>query len=291
MLEPGWLSESNNYSYVQNDHISDEDKIYHYTSNIDALEGIVDGKLWATDLNYFRTSKNEDNMEGRLILTQLKDYLEKFSNTSYAEGMHSILNSEEVNILLSRIDVYAASLSFQGLSKYLWDNYSNSDGFIIEFNKKKFLDTLKIFTPSGERNDKQIFKHAKIIYDEEKQKAIMQEAILKLLELLKKDICLVDKDKIWIALKKVMFLGMYYKQSAYSAEKEYRIIVETLSHTNERLKDALPVRESTSKPHIVLGFNTDAITQVACTSAQYSRLKETLPDYINLVKINEQELS
>lgn len=277
------------------DNIGDDKTcIYKYVADNKAVSGIVEGCIWATSIRSFwiagSGSNAPDTSEGRLILEYVRDFLKH-------EISKTTLYHNELNRLISTDDPYEAvfknnqtcvvSLSVRGDSKYLWENYAKNDGYIIEFDKKAFLDSLLLKTPSC-MYDSSIFHHASVEYNKHEHIRKMGKALEEMSHLISKDCCLTDNVKAEYILERLIFLSMFYKKEIYANEQEYRVALTVDSRRNTMTQEHLPmiytpIESDGKKEFIHVFFSPESISKIICANqARANEISEQIPSHIKL---------
>lgn len=161
-------------------------KIYHYT-RIDSLEAILKNQcLWITKSD-FLNDKSEFVYAFEII-----DNVYNFSKFDYISKRLFKRFITVIKSILNKCFVFSSSLNSDSLT--LWGNYSNFDGYNIQFDMNVFFDRLwneKIFISGNKKDSKGVVERFNIerkgggkvafvtpgdvIYDYEYQKTIIND--------------------------------------------------------------------------------------------------------------------
>lgn len=277
------------------DNISDDKTcIYKYVADNKAVSGIVEGCIWATSIKSFWVtgsgSNPPDTSEGQLVLEYVRDFLkdEKNKTTLYYNELNKLISTDDpYKTVFKNNQTCVVSLSVCGDSKYLWENYAKNDGYIIEFNKKRFLDSLLLETPSC-IYDSSIFKHAAVEYNKYEHIRKMEKALEEMSHLISKDCCLPNNDKAEYILELLIFLSIFYKKEEYANEQEYRVALTVDSRRNPMTQEHLPMiythTESDEKKETIhVFFSPESISKIICANqARLNEISEQIPSHIKL---------
>ncbi|AYK60068.1 DUF2971 domain-containing protein [Bacillus subtilis] len=191
--------------------------LYHYT-NIYGVEGILKHKeLWLSDAN-FLNDKNELLYTYNLCKEAISDICGK-DKGAFLDHFKDVIESEAL-----KKPVYVMSLTTNSDSNLLWSNYTNNDGYNI------ILDHKDLFKESKIKNY-HLLKFP-VIYDNQIQKEIISELMCKFIGVMlyfqkfdKSNPNFITK---WNYQFKVIalfvkILAIFFKDSCFSQEEEYRI--------------------------------------------------------------------
>ncbi len=274
----------NDYSSVEARDL-DICELYHYTSSVEAVKNIATGCFWATDIRDFRKN-GEDENEGYLILCQLLELIQDMDSLMASLVKDYIGTEYAMNKFFDKHETYIVSTCTKFDSTYMWNQYATNDGYQIVLDKKEFIDSLYIVLKNGDkRTDKNIFKHAQLLYDHQKQIDIIKKEYQGLID--NKDKALSNKDLMDYILQHLMYIGNFYKEGekCYLQEDEYRILVNIAAHGKVGIDKTLPERKSNTynqKHYIEIRFSPTAIKRIVCATEQAKNLIEG--------KISEMEI-
>ena len=267
-----FINRFNDYCCIEKNDAEDIACLSHYTSNSNALSNICSGEFWATDIKDFG-----DKCEGRLILQRINENISKvnlFSDEQRKYVYSLIGDDNKIENFINEHRTTVLSMCLDTNSEYLWNNYAGENGYNIIFDKKVFVDSICFFTVNGERKDKSIIKHAKIIYDTNEQIKIIKKEINDLMAV--KDIDFDDNAKIEYTLRHLMYVGNFYKQeydldNQYKDEQEYRILINTVVPTEKypKIKEMIPKYYNNEKNNChynILYFDRKSIKAIVCNS-------------------------
>jgi hypothetical protein len=185
--------------------------LYHYTS-MEALNNILDREkcIWVTRVDFMNDYKEISyvNEIVKKVIVDVEDLKEKetfislYKDFASTEGYYKDLN------------IFAFSLTENPDSLVLWNNYGMNEGCNIGIDGKKFF---------GQSFNSQFTFVGRVIYSEEKQKAIVKKVIEKLLHLAR-DSQLSEERFSQALLFTFSTLGCFIKHPAFASEEEYRFI-------------------------------------------------------------------
>lgn len=219
---------------LRDEKITPQNSLFHYTSS-NGLKGILDSKtLWFSHIDYLN-----DEGECRYTYNLLKSIVESMSND---------VDSELVNFLTERCDHMLSDQYYDQQTKGLFnteyflvsfstdpDNLSNWNyytktkditGYNIEFRKDELLNSLE-----GLPYD---YIHGKTIYDVQKQKQLIEEALTEYNYKYKNTEDADEKRKIYISFNEVIKVySLFFKHHFFEAENEYRIVFSRVERANQ----------------------------------------------------------
>lgn len=261
----------NDYSCIEkNDNIGDT--IYHYTKSRDAVINICNGCLWATYIMDFPKCQNGDVNEGYLILRELLKLIPEIDEQRESDVASLIGTNELMDRFINRHETYVVSLTPNGNSKRMKENYWGDVGYTIVFDKEKFIDSLYIITKTGNKRDENnIFKHSMIIYNNKEQQDIIAEEYWKMMD--NRDTCVTELVNVEDALEHLMYVGNFFKTTIYTDEEEYRLLVNTMAHGDDNINNMLPVVKTNKhgngdKHYIEIYFDKSSIKKVYCKGVE-----------------------
>lgn len=217
----------------------ENDYIYHYTT-LNALQGILDNnELWVTKSDFLN-----DKSELQYTYDLFKNnFLCNITEMSFREKLINEFDAliNEVNDISRKplSGYYIASFSTDSDNLALWSEFSNAMGYNLEFEAESFICSF----------NKTIMWHGKVVYDKEKQLLLLKEALEKAMtwraeygdaESLS-DFSNNTPDNIieYIALDLYAFCtvyAMFFKQSEFNLEKEYRVVLSSIHEESEYVK-------------------------------------------------------
>ncbi len=212
------------------------EKLYHYTSNLNANSILSNNCLWVTRSDYL-----DDNIEIKYICKVLNGailYLQK-NKKLYDVGFkgqdlifRAIINTlvalnsiYEKTTPIFDAHIYILSLTENKDNMYLLDNYAGKNGAILEFlNKPNY-----IFENDELKKSKSLILCAKVIYDYGEQLTLLLKEInefyIELINNLEntnwlKEVIETIKSVIYM---KIINYSLFFKHKDFSREEECRI--------------------------------------------------------------------
>lgn len=187
------------------------EKLYHYTS-LDGLRGIAKhALLWASDILRMRT----DDRDGKHMFDVIRPII---SRTMIDERFKTWL-ADPANLGLGDAwFIYSASFSTTSTIDSQWRDYAErGTGCAIE------VDCASL---SAERHDGRAYPLARVLYDEDKQRGIIEEIVKDALRLPRTlGIAADDKDFGIELLRTLIVAGVRFKRSCFAPEDEWRAIM------------------------------------------------------------------
>ncbi|MDH8711284.1 DUF2971 domain-containing protein [Bacillus altitudinis] len=261
------------------------DKIYHYT-NIDGFEGIFTGGkkdghgvFWASHTDFL-------NDKTELIYT-LNLSVEIFKTVCTEKG----LSEEQVNVYtdifekelikvfhgINKFDYYTLSFSINRDSNLLWSNYSNNDGYNIEFDVNALTKQFECYCYY-------------VIYEREHQESLLKRLLSDILGLLLHTgtpgkIRAEDKEDVISALETLAWFSIFFKDRCFSQEEEFRIAFRLPKNDK-----GYQCRKSNGSfiPYIEREFNKQIVTGV--TIGPKNNMDITQEGLHKFLKLNEIEI-
>ena len=226
----------NDYSIIFKKSPNQLKNIYHYTSSMNAVIGITQGRFWATNMQDFR-KPDEDKNEGVLILGEILNYMSE-KQGRIVQRMREFISADELKEkFMSKYRTYVISTCVNDNSGKMWNNYAKESGYQIVFDKSHLLKSLILVEKNGcVRTDNNIFKHAPIVYDNNQHNEIIDKEYNRLLQSIKCDPDNMPDYMIEYVLLHLMYIGNFFKTDYYSSEEEYRILINTSEPKNEIMK-------------------------------------------------------
>lgn len=222
-----------------------EDYLYHYTT-INGVLGILDKKcFWVTQSDFLNDSSEVLYLKD--VIGEAHDHfnsnLDNYISKSDYEGniLKSILlrlqrlGEDFVRIKVSYdFNYFILSLSEYEDSLLLFSNYSNHDGYCLGLERKRILNANNC--KDGSKKDTLMFE-GRVNYNRENQVSIIVEETLEIYELLlhrlfEKKQNYIEADQAHTLINyveeilhlKLMNYSMFFKNSAFNEEKEYRVV-------------------------------------------------------------------
>ena len=204
--------------------MSDNEKLYHYTSKKSFLKIIESKSLFATDIRFLN-----DGMEADIVSRILNKLLSEDDEIKEALGNDKFYISEFYE---SFKGVGSYVVSFSGKSDDLnqWRCYaSNCTGICIEFNGEKLFECLK--RNKYKYDSIQLnFDLQKCIYDFEDQKTIIKNLIL---DYKNKS---TNEKSVPNLITELLKCSAYFKDKSFEAEDEYRLIVTNVDKSSKKAR-------------------------------------------------------
>lgn len=313
-----FLKVYNDYSAIESKDDPNIKTLYHYTQSPEAVVGICkgderhDSHFRATILKDF-WNENEDAEEGRRFIGYLKDYFDDKSDHPLNPFVLKALNNEYKNekekynldSIIGENNSAVLCTCLDSDLENMWENYAgvqeeSAIGYKLVIDKERFLESLYIKVNNQKKSEsafgESIFKFTPIIYEEKKQKDIIEEFVKEFLEA--SDINeLSEMDRVRYILLHSEFLSIAFKNGErFKNEEEYRIWANIAnSDENEMLEGFVPEVEpadhKNGKRYYSFYFNPEAITEIVCWSqkAKKTIVEKGIPENIKLtVKENKK---
>lgn len=210
--------------------------IYHYTT-LNALQSILDNnEFWVTKSDFLN-----DRSEFQYTYNLFKDnFLCDITELSFRQKLinafDALINQDNDISRKPLNGYYIASFSTDSDNLALWSEFSNAMGFNLEMDAESFICSF----------GKTITWHGKVVYDKEKQLLLLKKALEEAMTWRPEygdTVSLFDffdstPDNIimYLAMDLHAFCtvyGMFFKQSEFSSESEYRVVfASTHEETN-----------------------------------------------------------
>ncbi|MEH3007481.1 DUF2971 domain-containing protein [Bacillus pumilus] len=192
--------------------------LYHYTS-VYGLEGILKRREFWVSHSDFLNDKTERKYTLNLLINILDNKLEEKKKKK--ELIKAILD----NINSLDFPIYVLSFCQNKDSNLMWSNYSNNDGYNLEFDLSTFRSDFKIL--DGNVEDSTATYKSKVIYDKKIHKEAISELADDYIEIFKKyskiDIELRIKiNNLYLTLQ---ILSAFFKDECFQQEEEHRFIL------------------------------------------------------------------
>ncbi len=253
------------------------EKLYHYTSNLNANSILNNNCLWVTRSDYL-----DDNIEIKYICKVLNGailYLQK-NKKLYDVGFkgQDLIFRAVINTLVALnsiyekttpifdAHIYILSLTENKDNMYLLDNYAGKNGAILEFlNKPNY-----IFENDELKKSKSLILCAKVIYDYGEQLTLLLKEInefyIELINNLENTNWLNDLEEVVETIKSVIYIkiinySLFFKHKDFSREEECRIafIVDD-EFKNNLIKNRK--RGNDNIPYIEVSFNKEGLNYI-----------------------------
>ncbi len=260
--------------------------IYHYTSP-DGLIGILTEKqFYASDLFYLN-----DAAEGVYAL----ELLEEICETEYPENEWLREGIKKEIEKLSEKDFYSYTVSFSmgedilGMWKYFTKG-NTCEGYNIAFDIERLAETFKIQIDNEkngkpQQDDSNYLKpiHGAVNYNLDQQKDVIRKILYAFVENTKNyddEMSFLPNPLAYFIVRKVFYLGMFYKSPEYRDEKEYRFLFcpPIVEKKEDLQKKGIPCKEEyKQKNGIVIPFqkckfSADSVVSVMCApTVKYDR--------------------
>lgn len=216
--------------------------VFHYTS-AEGLAGIATGEFWVTE-RHFLNDRSEFSVGTEVVLDVIKSHI---GNSTECDRFCRVLTCEidrlesfgELEDEAAFFGDYVISLCLDRDNPLLWSEYSDFQGYCLEFDFDKLIAS---FEECG------IMFHGKVLYDRSEQErtveqAIMSEAIgVRVLDYIEGWDSLLHLSEAQLA-EAVSFIAvtssafnMFFKRECFAGENEYRIVFSHI-HDKGRVKD------------------------------------------------------
>lgn len=265
-----WINEFNNFKAIYTEQ-PEEDALFH-SCDLKALNGICSHQyLYATDLIVFK-----DPNEGKLSLSKLGNL-----GLSYTDNQKKYLtkhiSGDNITGILKEFPVYVCCTSRQSNQDFFFNGFHSNAiekgaDYQLELKANALREHLWIETGFG-RKRSDCLRFGNIIYDESKQKAILQQELSSFWSLISKDPFLREEVKLDYLIRKCYLLGTFFKkpnaeEGVSADEKEFRIAVNTFcnDYVQGDIPGQLPIRDEWN--HIFLYFADDFITKITAKNKE-----------------------
>jgi hypothetical protein len=204
--------------------IWDKTSLYHYTSSF-ALASIIKKKeLWLSQSDYLN-----DRMEIKYTFNLAKDIIEGMlsDNPTTEELVFQETFKRYFNRNSVLFDAYILSLSKNPDSNLLWSNYSNNDGYNIEFEYPIIANNLQKQINSIYGKDVGTIQPYFVIYNIEQQKELLEKEIQDLYRIFLHCYKLNDDDlyreSMGTPMTNIFIYSLFFKDNCFAQEEEFRI--------------------------------------------------------------------
>lgn len=204
--------------------MTENKKLYHYTSKENFLKIIENKSLFATDIRFLN-----DGMETNMVSKILNELLSEDNEIEEVLEQDKFYISEFYESFKG-VETYVVSFSEKSDDLNQWRCYaSNATGICIEFNIDKLLDCLNN-TKCQENCIHPNFALEKCIYDFEKQKTIIRNLILNYKNKSK------NERSISNLITDLLKCAAYFKDKSFESEDEYRLIVTNVDKASKKTR-------------------------------------------------------
>ncbi|WP_226003059.1 DUF2971 domain-containing protein [Paenibacillus sp. BJ-4] len=224
-----------------------ENLIFHYTG-AEALKSIIlNQSFWITKSDYLNDS-TEQSVIKQLLQTFFKE------QAKMSKEVQKYI-SEQLDKYLNDYNHYILSFSQSDDSLPLWNYYSQNEGYSIGIDKSEFISQLETYFRDQDQSSRVVITSVGYVQEFDDNKAI-NDLLLPFIHFTKED--LVNKseklDELALDLAKLSFS---IKHSAYSSEKEERIVIICTKDSEITKREEFRVLRGSFIPYIV--FNKEKI--------------------------------
>lgn len=214
-------------------------KLYHYTSK-ESFLGIIKNKtLWASEILFMNDIK-----ESKIPFEIFQNLINEKRNSDIKKKIEDVQNVKNINLFdfyktFEGFNIYVISFSEKENDLNQWRIYGeNGSGCCLEFNANELklaidrnLKILELST-NGKIGEKYKLNWKKCCYDKNEQESEIQSV----LEYIKNK---NNPDEILNAIqKKLLEFSTYFKDAAFSDEKEVRLLLDLdTSLFNRKIKN------------------------------------------------------
>lgn len=241
-------------------------KLYHYTSPEAAKSIIMGGRLRFTDRYYLN-----DYSEGRYVLKLCLDNIDYLlgDNIGCKELLKKELQDRYVCVQRDNFYVYQCSFSLKKDSLCMWNYYTKGQEiqgysicFSVDCNKNIGEQILKPQVPAEYKRP--IIYSSKVIYDKKRQLKIVKAIIDYFLAF---DRERNDSFVISYLVDKIVQQGIFFKDSCFDVEEEYRIAI--MQYVNDdgsffAIDDerCFLVKNGMFVPYVDIAFEKEKMTEI-----------------------------
>ncbi|OKL36829.1 DUF2971 domain-containing protein [Domibacillus mangrovi] len=200
--------------------------LFHY-SNGQGLKSIIEnGEIWLSKSG-FLNDKLEIKYTLELVLSIIKEFLA--DEPSKEEILFNEWFKQMIEQNLFSFEIFTLSFSKHGDSNLLWSNYSNNEGYNIEFSYPEIAKILIKNLESTYPTRKFTFYPYFVVYDKEQQIQLLKREIINLYKLFLYDYHRgaerfhFQKGKRILA--NIMCYSTFFKDGSFHQEEEFRIAV------------------------------------------------------------------
>ncbi|WP_179030700.1 DUF2971 domain-containing protein [Paenibacillus kribbensis] len=222
-----------------------ENLIFHYTG-AEALKSIIlNQSFWITKSDYLN-----DSTEQAVIKQLLQTFFKEQAKMSKEVQKYI---SEQLDKYLNDYNHYILSFSQSDDSLPLWNYYSQNEGYSVGIDKSEFISQLETYFRDQDSSSRVVKTSVGYVQEFDDNRAI-NDLLLPFIHFTKED--LVNKseklDELALELAKLSFS---IKHSAYSSEKEERIVIICTKDSEITKKEEFRVLRGSFIPYIV--FNKE----------------------------------
>lgn len=219
---------------LRDEKITSQNSLFHYTSS-NGLKGILDSKaLWFSHIDYLN-----DEGECRYTYTLLQNVLgeigrsidKKFAKDLKGRCEHMLSDQyydQQIKVKLNT-EYFLVSFSTDSDNLSNWNYYTKAKditGYNIELQKDELLNSLEGFDTD--------YIHGKTIYDVQKQKQLIEDALSEYNSKYKNTEDDEGKREIHVSFNEVLKVySLFFKHHSFKPEKEYRIVYSRVERANQ----------------------------------------------------------
>lgn len=225
--------------------------LYHYTG-AHALKNIIHtNSFWITKSEYLN-----DSTEQVVIMKLLKHFYK--SNSKMSREIQEFI-MEALEKYLHDYNYYILSFSESDDSLPLWNYYSENDGYNIGMEQEEVLALLEQYFKGFDEENQVINTLVEYVdegYTNEKLSNIINELLLPFIHFTVEDLNIQSKvSKLQEVILELANMSFSIKNSAYSSEKEERIVIITKKDSELTKHEEFRVFKGAFIPYIV--FNKE----------------------------------
>lgn len=225
--------------------------LYHYTG-AHALKNIIHtNSFWITKSEYLN-----DSTEQVVIMRLLKHF---YKSNSKMSGEIQDFIMDALKKYLNDYNYYILSFSESDDSLPLWNYYSENDGYNIGVEQEEVLSLLERYFKGFDDENQVINTLVEYVdegYTNEKLSNIINELLLPFIHFTVEDLNIYSKvTKLQEVILELANMSFSIKNSAYSSEKEERIVVITKKDSELTKQEEFRVFKGAFIPYIV--FNKE----------------------------------
>lgn len=263
------------------DYIDKEaDAIYHYTSPMGFSSIVENNTLRFTD-RFYLNDKSEGIYALKLCVDNI-DYFD-FLSDNFKKAFLKDCNDRIGQPQRDRFFVYQCSFSTDKDSLCLWNYYTKSDGikgYNLKFDTSNLPESISVTTYEDKKVPK--LRYGKVVYEKEKQLEILYDIVKLFFDYSKKDAISGDSFISAFLVDKILYLGVFFKMSCFSIEKEFRLAYDLYlndDNTYAVIKEEQRFYEKNGIfiPYVDLHFNKECLIGVGVSpTLDYKATKESI---------------
>lgn len=206
--------------------------VFHYTKAA-GLKGIIDGEVWMSE-NHFLNDKSEFGVATEVMRELLKSKIGESDKCAYIirrlSDEAARLNSYgDVGEKVAFAADYVMSLCMDSDSALLWSEFTDFQGYSIEFNLGKLLESFPGYCC-----------HGSVIYSRAEQSSLLEQVVIR--DYFENDRWAELSD--WESIERlegenlesfvfmfgadIAIRNMFFKHECFSGEQEYRIVYSAI---------------------------------------------------------------